>query len=101
MTLIKELFNRKQIEKEVIEIVTKQTEGFNSDRLFKLTDKKAQKKTQQAILKLKQSLKTYISENKLSLYGKSRVLKITQDQLFAMNLDSELVKSIVKSIMLG
>jgi len=98
--IIKDIFNRKQIEQDVLMMIESQFGKLTANKLLKSSDKKSHKKLQQIIFKLKTSLKNYISEKQLGVYGISRVLKTVQDEFLEMGIDSEMAKGIVEDIML-
>ena len=101
MKLIKEILKRNKIQQDVLEIIDSQFSKLAIKNLLEAKDKKAQKKLQQIISKLKISLKSYISQETLGIYGVSRVLKVTQDKLSGMGFDIDMVKGIVEDIMLS
>ena len=100
MKLIKDLFNRKKIDQDVLQIIESQFGKLAISKLLKSNDKKSHKKLQQLVFKLKASLKGYISEKQLGVYGISRLLKTVQDEFLRKGIDSELTKGIVEDIML-
>lgn len=100
MKIIKEIFKRKTIESEVLDIIQSKVNHKLIQDLEKQNTKKAQKQFEKVISSLKVSLKNYKHSNELGVYGTSRLLKTTQDTLLELGLEVELVKSVVRKIML-
>lgn len=100
MNIIKEIFHTKQIARDVELIIESQLSELTINKLKDAKDKKAQKKFEQIVIKLKSALKNYVTERQLGIYGSSRVLKTVQNSLLDKGFEIELVRGIVESIML-
>lgn len=100
MGFFKEFFNRKKMEIEVLEIVHQFLTEETIEKYSKDQQKKAQKKFEKAISSMRFKLKDYKTTNKLGVYGTSKLLKVVQDEMLKLGLEGELVKSVVKKIMM-
>lgn len=100
MKLIKDILKRRQVEIDIIEIIDSQFNKLTVKHLLEAKDKKANKKLQQVISKLKVSLKNYIAKETLGIYGVSRVLKTVQDKLVDMGFDVDMAKGVVEDVMM-
>lgn len=100
MKIIKEFFNRKKIAEEVLKIIEEKLSDKVLNDIKNSKEKKANKVMEKSFSSLKFSLKNYKSQNQLGLYGTSKLLKVTQDRLLELGFEVEMVKEIVRKIML-
>lgn len=100
MGFIGEFLGRNTLKKEVLEIVHQNLDQSVLEKLQKETDKKSQKKFEKIISSLKFKLKDYKSTKKLGLYGTSKLLKVVQDEMLSLGIEPELVRGVVKKLMM-
>ena len=99
MKMIKEIVIRKKIIKDVLEIIDSSIDEKTMADLKTADEKKARKKFDRLISKLRLKLRDYKSANKLGVYGTSRMLKTTQDRLVEIGFEPELVYGVVRKLM--
>jgi len=100
MKIFNDLVKRKKIAQDVQEIIDSHFGKLAVSTIRNSNDKRAQKKLEQIISRLKATLKAYISREDLGVYGISKVLKLVQNHLINMGFESNLVKDIVESLMI-
>lgn len=101
MKIITDILNRKKIEREVLNIITSHFSKLAIKKLLDEKDKKANKKLEQILSRLKAELRTYIVKKEMGIYGVSTTLKTVQNKLLAMGFETEMIKGMVENIMLG
>jgi len=100
MKIIKDILNRNKIEKDILKLIESQFSKLTVSKLTTLNDRKAQKKLDQTLVRLRGSLKSYISEQELGVYGLSKALNVVQNKLVSMGFEMEMAKGVVENVML-
>jgi len=99
MGLIKDYKLRTEIDKEAKYLVSDSFTPLVLKKIQILIDKKAEKKIASKIAGLKSSARKYITENKLGVYGKARLLREMQSQLQQCDFNSELIEAILNDFL--
>ncbi len=101
MGIFKDFSNRKKIQADVLTIVDSRFNESTMKKLGRTSDKKSRKMLEQAVLVFRDQLVIYVKEQKLGLLGKSRVVKVAQDELISRGFDVDLVRGIIEKILVG
>ncbi|MCO7224296.1 hypothetical protein [Pleionea sp. CnH1-48] len=101
MKIIREVFKKGKITQDTLDIIAKHIDEKEAESLFRANNKKSKKNFDQAMAKMRRALVSYIREEKFGVYGKSKVLKVVQDRLLELGFDGELVRALVKKVMMG
>lgn len=100
MSVIKDFLVRQKIDAKAQALVA---ENFTALTIKKINDsnsKKAQRKLDTNVQKLRQQAQHYVTEMKLGIYGKSRLYKALQESMLQAGIQADTSSAIIKSFLL-
>lgn len=100
MKILTEMKNRKIIDQDVMEIINRHLDSDLIKEYSADGSKTNRRKLDRGLEKLCENLAQYIKTKDFGLYGKSKVLKTTQDYLLSQNMDDDFVEAFSKKIIL-
>jgi len=95
VSLFKDFRARKEIDNKAVQLVGDCFTTMAMKKILAQDEKKAEKKIASKLQSLKLAAHKYITDNKLGVYGKARLLREIQNQLLQYNFNSDLVDAIL------
>ena len=95
MSLIRDFIFRNKIDDKAVQLVSECFTVMIMKKIQMLDEKKAEKKIASKVQNLKIAAHKYITDNKLGIYGKARLLREIKNQLQQCNFNSDLIGAIL------